>query len=520
MAMKRRDFLYTAGAASVAAGLGSRTAQAFVPSHNWEKHDFGPGPAVRDRLYQGPFPQYLPEEIVPGSSVVMTTTPSTDIVPNYGMGLTVYLSGDYWPPRTQGASLEKYCEDLIGLPFAQKVYVRLNWRDIQTRPGKLDFPEGWKVAFDVARRHGKRIGFRVMLENPDHPEPGMPEFLMASVPYVALKGHWERKSPEPRRKALNQMPRYDHPAYQAAFKELNGLLAAELNGNSQVEYMDTFMYGFWGEGHTWPYEGHPFPDNVLAERTWVQMFETQLETWTKTPLVTNTQPDFSRVGNSELLDRTVRSHNWIRTDTIFIENEQIEPLSNRPPWAAAICESGMPGDPSRLLSENGLDHTENILQHVLDVGANYWSLWNFHNISASSLRAVHEKRPDLFDRAARRIGYRIRPSWIWSYQKEEHPGLVIGLVNDGVACVPGALRLTVFSEDGKVNVSGCVDSGYPMTRGVRQAMLPLPQGTDWKGLRLKAELEVKGQRHPITWACRQALNRDGSLTLAPTKGVS
>ena len=92
-------------------------------------------------------------------------------------------------------------------------------------------------------------------------------------------------------------------------------------------------------------------------------------------------------------------------------------------------------------------------------------------------------------------------------------------MNDGVACVPGALRLTVFSEDGKINVSGFVDPGYPMTRGVRQAMLPLPKGTDWKGLRLKAEIEVKGQRHPITWACRQELNTDGSLTLRPTKGV-
>jgi hypothetical protein len=49
-------------------------------------------------------------------------------------------------------------------------------------------------------------------------------------------------------------------------------------------------------------------------------------------LATNTQPDFSKVGNSELLDRTVRSFNWLRTDTIFIENEQIEALSNRPPW--------------------------------------------------------------------------------------------------------------------------------------------------------------------------------------------
>ncbi len=97
---------------------------------------------------------------------------------------------------------------------------------------------------------------------------------------------------------------------------------------------------------------------------------------------------------------------------------------------------------------------------------------------------------------------------------------MIGLVNDGVACVPGALRLTVFSEDGKIDVSGSVDPGYPRIRGVRQAMLPLPKGADWRGLRLKAELDVKGQRHPITWACREALNADGSLTLRPTKGVA
>jgi hypothetical protein len=51
-------------------------------------------------------------------------------------------------------------------------------------------------------------------------------------------------------------------------------------------------------------------------------------------------------------------------------------------------------------------------------------------------------------------------------------------------------------------------------------MLRLPKGTDWQGLRLKAELEIKGQRYPLTWACRQKLNADGSLTLAPTPGLS
>jgi len=84
------------------------------------------------------------------------------------------------------------------------------------------------------------------------------------------------------------------------------------------------MYGFWGEGHTWPLEVNPFPNYAVAEATFVSMLEHQLRCWKRTPLATNTQPDFSKVGNSELIDRTIRSGNWLRTDTIFIENEQIE----------------------------------------------------------------------------------------------------------------------------------------------------------------------------------------------------
>jgi len=47
----------------------------------------------------------------------------------------------------------------------------------------------------------------------------------------------------------------------------------------------------------------------------------------------------------------------------------------------------------------------------------------------------------------------------------------------------------------------------------------MPKGTKWKGLWLKAEIEVKGQRYPVRWACRQKLNEDGSLTLRQTVGL-
>jgi len=241
----------------------------------------------------------------------------------------------------------------------------------------------------------------------------------------------------------------------------------------------------------------------------------QLENWTKTPLATNTQPDFSNVGNSDLVERTMRTGNWLRTDTIFIENTQIEALSYRPPWAAAICEVGFTtGDPKELqIDEDGITYNEQIITHAADAGVNYLSLWSWHNQSAGNLLSYYDKYPEPIDTMARKIGYRIRPSFIWKFARDGAAGLVVGLANDGIAPVPGVLRLSVVSAENKVHVSGCVDPGFPTPTGVHQAMLMLPAGVQLDGLHLKAELEVKGVPYPVRWACRQKVNDDGSLTL-------
>lgn len=93
--------------------------------------------------------------------------------------------------------------------------------------------------------------------------------------------------------------------------------------------------------------------------------------------------------------------------------------------------------------------------------------------------------------------------------------MVLGMVNDGIAPVPGVLCLTVYNDDRSVQVSGCLDPGYPKPRGVRQAQLILPKGVDWKGLKVKAEIEVKHKLYPVEWACREKVNENGSLTLSP-----
>ena len=515
--MNRRDFLKNGSVLGVAAGMTTKPAWGIVPAHNWGKYDFGSGPQVRDRLNQGPFPQYPPDAVIPSDEVVMTTTPSDRVVPGYGKGLVTYITADMGTAEIRSDNIPQAIEDLVRFPLGQKLYIRPTWREIQPRPGRLDFPDYLRLVFDLAKRYDKRIGFRIQMSAPDYYNShALPQFVLDKVPMVKLTGGaWPGAKRENNPDAHYQ-PRFDNPFFQQAFRELIGLLAAEFNGNPIIEFMDTFMYGFWGEGHTWPFTNTPFPDYETAERTWVDMLEVQLEHFTKTPLLTNTQPDYSRVGNSEVLDRTVRSNNWIRSDTIFIENEQIEALSNRPPWIAVMIEQGIPGAPPQSARvDEGISPSDDIIAHVMDVGANYWSLWNFHGISAANLMSWYRAFPKSFDRINSRIGYRVRPSFIWSYKDNGYLGLIIGFANDGIAGVPGVLRVSVETPEGNVLKSGCLDPGYPLPGKIRQAQFVLPKETKWQGLKLRAEIEVKGMRHPVQWACHQKLNSDGTLTLRP-----
>ena len=356
--MQRRDFLRSGAALAVAAKGGIGGADGVVPAHNWGNYDFGSGPTVTDRLNQGPFPQYPPDAVIPTDDVVMTSTPSDDVVPNYGKGLVTYITADMGTDEIKSDNIPQAIEDLVKFPLGQQLYIRPTWREIQPRPGRLELPEYLKLVFDLARKNGKRIGMRVQMCAPDYThDAALPDFVLDKVPKVDLVLTDQREQASAQRYLNNPhsryQPRYDHPVFQQAFEELVGLLAAEFNGNPQIEFIDTFMYGFWGEGHTWPFSNTPFPDYQTAERTWMRMLEVQLEHFTKTPLLTNTQPDYSRVGNAEMLDRTVRSNNWIRSDTIFIENEQIEALSNRPPWIAALLEQGLPGKPPDAIGRAG-----------------------------------------------------------------------------------------------------------------------------------------------------------------------
>src|SRR6478752_4195225 len=217
--MQRRDFLKSTVAVAVAAELGMGKAQAKVPAHNWCNFDFGSGPAVVDRLNQGPFPQYPPDAVIPTDDVVMTTTPSDDVVPNFGKGLVTYITADSGTDEIKSKPILQAIEDLVRFPLGQQLYIRPTWREVQPRPGRLELSDYLKVVFDLAKKYDKRIGLRIQMCAPDYTrQPALPDFVLDKVPKVDLVLTNQAEAGSAKRYLENPhsryQPRYDDPFFQ------------------------------------------------------------------------------------------------------------------------------------------------------------------------------------------------------------------------------------------------------------------------------------------------------------------
>jgi hypothetical protein len=185
--MQRRDFLKSTVAVALAAELGMGKAQGRVAAHNWTNYDFGSGPPVSDRLNQGPFPQYPPDALIPTDDVVMTTTPSEEVVPNYGKGLVTYITADSGTTEIKSDNIPRAIEELVQFPLGEQLYIRPTWREVQPRPGRLELPDYVKQVFALAKTNNKRVGFRVQMCAPDYThEAALPDFVLDKVPKVDL----------------------------------------------------------------------------------------------------------------------------------------------------------------------------------------------------------------------------------------------------------------------------------------------------------------------------------------------
>lgn len=511
--VSRRSFLGTAAATSVAGALGLRAQTGpRILENDWQKN-FPSPPQVYERLEQDlMFERVLPDTDTFGHTE-MVTSPTDDYVPNYGMGYQVYALSETGEPRIDGLSSAEAIERLVRLPFADQVYLRTDWREIQRRPGRLDLPESWQLAVDLARRLGKRLSFRIQLGNTvGYPRCAIPDFVLerSGGAIDVIPGRLK-------------LPHYEHPEFQAAFRELNRLLASEYDKDPAVECVDLMGYGAWGEWHAYDRGAwlSSFPDSLTAVRTLVGMVDEQLDAWVRTPLVMGAHRGSASFRLKDVIAHALRAGCWLRRDNVgrAIHAGEAFMLTNRPPWIGAVIEDGVDrshaiGDPAKFVDECGQHLRDNLMMRALDLNGHYWALWQH----ADNVLAYRQQFKRGFEMLDRHLGYRVRPAYIWVGETKPMD-LIIAIRNDGAAPPPGILRVHVSDAEGKLRIGGGLDPGTPGPFQMRQCRIVLPVDIDWKTLRLSAELEIKGVRHPVRWACREKLNPDGSLTLRRTNGI-
>src|SRR6266853_545652 len=149
--------------------------------------DLNFGPAAIERLNQGPFDIDQDQ----GWQTVLFTTPSERPVRNPGLGLIGYTweeSGPSLAARAGRETLEQHVEKIASLPFVDILYIRCDWRNVQSRPGRLDLDPVWGLTLDAAKRKGLRVAFRIQLSNTSfQPERvALPGFLHDRVPLVNI----------------------------------------------------------------------------------------------------------------------------------------------------------------------------------------------------------------------------------------------------------------------------------------------------------------------------------------------
>src|SRR3954452_13101855 len=107
----------------------------------------------RERLAQGPFDIDQDQ----GWQTILFTTPSEKPVRNPGFGLVGYSweeSGPSLAARAVRETLEQHVEKISSLPFVDVIYIRCDWRNVQSRAGRLDLDPVWRLTLDAAKRKG------------------------------------------------------------------------------------------------------------------------------------------------------------------------------------------------------------------------------------------------------------------------------------------------------------------------------------------------------------------------------
>jgi hypothetical protein len=147
-----------------------------------------------------------------------------------------------------------YAGSYAGFPYAMEwFYLPLN--AVVTGPGRYDWSALEQQLNSVAGR-GHQSALRFYLDYPGKPS-GIPQYLLDG-------GLITHPYPDYGNNGLSVSPDYDDPNLDATLDGFVAALGARYDGDPRIGFLQLGLLGFWGEWHTYPYDGWAQPQNWFA----------------------------------------------------------------------------------------------------------------------------------------------------------------------------------------------------------------------------------------------------------------
>ncbi|WP_328475980.1 DUF4832 domain-containing protein [Actinoplanes sp. NBC_00393] len=126
-------------------------------------------------------------------------------------------------------------------------------RDVMTGPKQFDWTEFERQLGEIAAR-GHQGVFRFYLDYPGRPT-GIPQYLLddglLTRPYTEFGN------------TVSVAPDYSDPRLVAALENFITALGRRYDGDPRIGFITLGLIGFWGEWHTWPFDGTTQPENWM-----------------------------------------------------------------------------------------------------------------------------------------------------------------------------------------------------------------------------------------------------------------
>ncbi|KQX05880.1 hypothetical protein ASC59_15980 [Leifsonia sp. Root1293] len=132
---------------------------------------------------------------------------------------------------------------------------------VMTGPSTFDWTAVETTLDEVAAR-GHQTTMRFYLDYPQR-ESGIPQFL--------LDGGLLTHSYTEFGNTTSVIPDYNDPQLLAALDAFVAALGDRYDGDPRLGFVQAGLIGFWGEWHTWPYNGEGLPDYMATEENQLRL---------------------------------------------------------------------------------------------------------------------------------------------------------------------------------------------------------------------------------------------------------